>query len=83
MERQSEKKPLEKVASGTAVEIRYYDRFNVTRTAYGYCGYPFGVFCVGVDGSNLPGAMRGACGELSNAVPYGRIKQWRACENLT
>lgn len=73
----TKKVPLEKLASGIAVEIRYYDSYNVTRTATGVNGYPFGVYC-DADGSKLPGAERGAWGEESSAIPYGRIRQWRA-----
>lgn len=69
---------LEKLASGTVVEINYYDRYNVTRTTTGSNGYPFGVYC-DADGSKLPGAKRNALREVSRAIPYGRIKRWRVC----
>lgn len=74
----NQKRPLEKNGvSGDVYEVHYMDVYNVLRYASGLNGYPFGVYADGVSGSKFPGAQRGAWGELSEAIPYGRIKRWR------
>ena len=73
----NKKAPLEAETMGETVEIRYLDRFNVTRTSDGFNGPPLGVYCDNEDGSKLPGAQSAADGHLSRVVPYARIKYWR------
>ena len=63
-----------------SVEIRYRDRYNVTRTALGLSFPPFGVSVDGVDGSKLPGAEHNAWEGKLDYVPYGRILYWRTAE---